>query len=199
MEDLTKNDQTQAPPTPATPDATKAETSTSGIPPSGQFWPQQLDPQSVILAAKFINGLIATAIAAISTGAVGGLTGLGINATNTTDTKLTGSSQLYAAGVTVDAANNKMTIVTAGKYIVTAALSYAAATAAKTYQCEVFKNGSAAIQRSSNPGGTIANPNAVEILDLAVGDVLELYTWQNSGGTLTASSGFLTIALVKTT
>jgi hypothetical protein len=87
-------------------------------------------------------------------------------------------------GVTVDAANDHLKILTAGVYIVFANLSFSG-TASKTYQIEIYKNGLTtgfATDRKLGTGGDVGSCSMLGIMQCAVNDTIELYQYSSDGG-----------------
>lgn len=120
---------------------------------------------------------------------------------NNTNTKLTLNANSFASGVTWNSGSNRFDIVTTGKYIVTAQVRYVAIAGATIYTTQVNVNGASFLTTSIPSNYVTANINIVgfDILSLAAGDYVELYTYQNSGGNQTvanSSETFLAIALV---
>ncbi len=107
-----------------------------------------------------------------------------------TPTKLTLQSNSFNNGVTWDSTNNRLQIITAGQYLITALVTYTNTTDAKGYQTLVYKNGGeimAANMMASAAGGAVS-PVSTDIQTLATNDYLELYTFHNAGVNQTVGS-----------
>ena len=89
-------------------------------------------------------------------------------------------------GITVDATNKKMTILTAGKYLITVKLVYSATVDNKSYQLRIKKNGTTNISiswaTSSVVLGTYYSQIVVsDVFNLAVNDYIEIYAYHIAG------------------
>lgn len=117
------------------------------------------------------------------------------------DVKLLLTTNDFANGVTWTAGSNRLVIVTPGVYMVTAMVTYTNSTSAKTYQVEIFKNGSTLIASEivSAASGAAVGPNVSDIQTFAANDYLELYTFHNTGGnsTISASTTATYLSLAK--
>lgn len=105
------------------------------------------------------------------------------------DTLVALNSLDFAAGITWNATDSEFVVETAGYYLITGIATYASTKSGSEYQTEISINGNAAgsgasakcyFQASINGGA--AGPCVSTILSLNVGDYIQLYTWQNSGG-----------------
>lgn len=89
-------------------------------------------------------------------------------------------------------ASNKFVAGVAGKYFVTAKVLWAALTDAKSYIISIYQNG-ASISTSLLAGAmTVASPTQTsqisDILTLSATDYLEVFVWQNTGGSVNLSA-----------
>ncbi len=98
------------------------------------------------------------------------------------------TSGFTAVGITVDATNKKMTILTAGKYLISVLLLYAATVDLKSYQIRIYKNGTGGTKiyngffTSNVASGTRNLPILVsDIFDLAANDYIEIYAYHTAG------------------
>lgn len=86
---------------------------------------------------------------------------------------------------------SRYTAQTAGLYLVGGSVCFAtSATGARA--CQIFKNGGAIEGAANQAAGNSANGGSsftVTLVQLAVGDYIELAVWQTSGGTLATQSG----------
>lgn len=97
--------------------------------------------------------------------------------------------------------NSRFTCQLAGWYSVSGGVSYLTNTTGSRGAL-IYKNGAALTQAT---GGIVAASNALHVamtgeflIQLAVGDYVELYGWQNSGGALsTAGSGYYPYLYVR--
>lgn len=107
-------------------------------------------------------------------------------------TALTFNSERYDTGAMHSTAVNtgRITIVTAGKYLVGACVQFDATTAT-ALQCRIRLNGTTVITMVTDDGGTGAdqkrlNPSCV--YDFSAGDYIEVVVYQNSGANLNVST-----------
>ena len=105
---------------------------------------------------------------------------------DSSETKLTLASNSFANGVTWDATNSRLTILTAGQYLVTAFIAFGSgggATAGKLFQLRLKKSNSeinlAQVQGALDNNGL--GVSITEIVDCAVGAYFEIFAYQNSG------------------
>lgn len=100
------------------------------------------------------------------------------------------------SGLTVDTANNQITIATAGDYLVTASVSFSG-TASKTFNVQIYKNTSTTnmvLERKLGAGGDVGNSHVNGVLTLAASDDISLYQSSTDGGTaMTISDSQLTV------
>lgn len=122
------------------------------------------------------------------------------------DTLVDLSTNDFANGITWNAAHYKFVVVTAGQYIITGIATYTSSTAGALYQTELSVNGDAItpgafaksyFQAAAN--GLAIGPCVSTIANLSAGDYIQLYTWQNSGGSksLYSGSGLTYLAVAK--
>lgn len=118
-----------------------------------------------------------------------------------TNTKLTLATNDFANGVTWDSGNNRLTILTAGQYLIIGSVAYNNTTADKQYIVEVYKNGSVLIQSDAQSAftGNYLSITTTDIQTLAANDYLELYTYQQSGvsQTIDANTKFTYLSIAK--
>ncbi len=109
---------------------------------------------------------------------------------DSTPTLVNFNTQDFANGITVSTTNKSFTILTAGKYLVSAIISYSATVDAKSYAIMIYKASSAISSAWASSSGTTKQcaPNITDILDLAVGDVITIYAIQYSGGAETITN-----------
>lgn len=123
----------------------------------------------------------------ISSGITGKLTMGGVQSINDSSETLVAfdTSGFTAVGITVDTTNKKMTILTVGKYLITAKLTYSATVDLKSYQLRIKKNGSQIgidwITSSVASGTHYITTIISNVFDLAVDDYIEIYAYQLSG------------------
>jgi len=102
---------------------------------------------------------------------------------DTTDTNVVWETNDYANGVTWDSTNNRFTILTTGKYLVSSSILFSSTTADKMYQILLYKNTTeitrGAIQ--SSVASLFVTPSVSHILDLVIGDYVEIHSYHNSG------------------
>ena len=112
-----------------------------------------------------------------------------------TPTKMACTTQDFLNGITWDAANHRFTALTAGQYVVIGVIGYTSITDGKTYCAEIYKNGSLV------GGGTRVIPGASgvpiyimvsDIVDLAIGGYVELYTEHSNSVDETVYNSVLT-------
>jgi hypothetical protein len=112
----------------------------------------------------------------------------------------------FANGITWDAVNHRFVVVTAGQYLITGIATYTSSTAGALYQTEISINGNAITPGASAKSyfqaaasSLAIGPCVSTIANLSVGDYIELYTWQNSGGSrsLYSGSGLTYLAVAK--
>jgi len=102
---------------------------------------------------------------------------------DTTDTKVVWEVNDYATGITWDSTNNRFTILTAGKYLVSTSVLWKSTTASKMYQILLYKN-TTEISRGasqSSVASLFVSPSITHILDLAIDDYVEIHLYHNSG------------------
>lgn len=115
-------------------------------------------------------------------------------------TKVQLNTNDFKNGVTWDSANHKFVCVTAGVYAVTGSVAYSNATTAKQYEAMIYKNGSQVSQGRvmCAATGAFITPAVTDLLSLAVGDYIELFTQHGDTGNntiaSTSDSTYLTIA-----
>lgn len=150
----------------------------------------------------------AVAILSQSTGFVSGANGTVSNATASvptgTDTLVALASGFFN-GITWDTSTNAFVIITAGQYLVSGVVTYASLISGKLYKTEIFVNGSVVAEtgaQSAVTGSGVATVSTCVtiVLNLNVGDSVQLYTFQNSGSTESVAGGsplgYLSIAQV---
>jgi len=87
-----------------------------------------------------------------------------------------------ANGVTNDTGAYKMTIATAGYYLLVGKISWDTPTAGKSYWTYLYKNGSALNSMITQPAAASAFSGiCVELVYLVTGDYIQLKGYQNSG------------------
>lgn len=96
-------------------------------------------------------------------------------------TQVTGTTVDFASGITTSTAN-EFIIVTAGKYIVSAKTQYGGPTSGGPFEFAVaaYLNGAATANQFAlidSPG--FGTANITDLLSCAIGDVLQLWTFQN--------------------
>jgi hypothetical protein len=116
-------------------------------------------------------------------------------------TKVTIDTLSFGSGITFDSGNNRFTATAAGKYLVSAQVWYNQPVDGGLYRAAIYKNGSIYSGTAKNSGSTHpVSPHICDIVDLAVSDYVELYTFHNSGVSKNISAGadltFLSIAQV---
>ncbi len=115
----------------------------------------------------------------------------GQQAASTVATKINLDTVIFASkGITVDTANNKIVIESAGKYLIIGQLYLQNPIANNSYEADIYKNGSVAIIGKDIPAGALnVTVRAVDVLDLAVGDYIELYVYQQAGSNVNVYGG----------
>ncbi len=103
-----------------------------------------------------------------------------------TPAKVTGfASNGISSGTTPDHANDKITILTAGDYLVAGAVSFSG-TLSKTFFVEIYKNSTGteyAFERKLGTGGDVGAAPVGGLITLAVNDEISLYVSSSDGGT----------------
>lgn len=89
----------------------------------------------------------------------------------------------FANGITWDSTNHQFVIVTAGQYLITGAIIFTNITDGKVYECWIVVNGVVLTQVLNQAGSSVSalSITATDILNLAAGDTVQLYTFQGSG------------------
>jgi cytoskeletal protein CcmA (bactofilin family) len=104
---------------------------------------------------------------------------------DTSNTKIDFDTEEFDVGGIASTSTERFVIAKAGRYLVTASVAYQSASQTASF-VYIYKNGSAV---SSNflAGGDAAfrQPAVTEVLNLAVGDYIEMYVTQTSGGSNT--------------
>lgn len=87
----------------------------------------------------------------------------------------------FSNGITFS--SSTFTIVTAGQYLVTGIATYTSSVTGKEYQTEIWVNGLAVAKSYFQAAGTAGaiGPCVTRIVNLNVGDHVQLYTWQSTG------------------
>ena len=145
----------------------------------------QIAPQFAIALKDFIYKNIS--LSASINGRSSAASGQSVN--DVTDTKINiDTVTVTAVGITFDSTNKRFTALAAGNYIVSGVVIYQTTTDVKLYQAVLFKGlsggSSSAYSKSSliSGGGTYSLSIVIsDIVTLAVGDYIELYTFHNSG------------------
>lgn len=93
-------------------------------------------------------------------------------------------------GMTWDATNKRLVIAKAGRYFISAAVTYTATpTTAGRVECSVYINGTKTVTRTAvaatSPTGTYPGASLTVVRDLAVGDTIALATFQTAGAAST--------------
>jgi hypothetical protein len=102
--------------------------------------------------------------------------------------KVTFTNEVYDVGGGYDAPNSRFIAPSAGKYLFTASLYYSSGAVDQSgYYVMFYKNGVETFSPSTYASGTVAAITASVILDLAVGDYVEIYTY--GGGTSKTLNG----------
>ncbi len=117
-------------------------------------------------------------------------------------TKVQLNTNDFLNGFTWDSTNHRFVCVTAGVYSVSGSVAYSNATTAKQYETMIYKNGSQVSQGRvmCSATGAYITPAVTDVLNLAAGDYIELFTQHNDtvNNTIATSSDstFLAIASV---
>lgn len=114
-------------------------------------------------------------------------------------TKITLSNSI-ASGITFDDANDRYTIVTAGKYLIIGRVTYQTPEADKIHKAMIYLNNGvifSAFSHSSNTSSVSVEVSG--IYTLAVDDYIELFTFHNSSGAISTfnSNGDSSLSLTK--
>lgn len=75
----------------------------------------------------------------------------------------------------------------AGKYLITVLSAFQSSTATSTQRVVIYKNGNQDrffSSRGAGDSGSVESPNPSIVLDLAVNDYIQIYFWQNTGGSV---------------
>lgn len=115
-------------------------------------------------------------------------------------TKVDIASADFANGITYDGTNHKFVIVTAGQYSITGFLYYSNPSQANvSYQTMVYLNGSQAFAGYFVPPVTSISisQSVTKILNLSVGDYIELYGQTNSSSTNIVAGGLSYLSIAK--
>jgi hypothetical protein len=119
---------------------------------------------------------------------------------NATNTVLDWDSEVFDFGGLHDLSTNpsRITIETAGKYLVGAYLQFVA-NATGVRVVSILLNGStiSGDQRVTAGAGVTTNITPVALLDLAVGDYVEVLVFQNSGVSLNVTGNFYAVRVTN--
>lgn len=124
------------------------------------------------------SNLLNTPTTSSSVNASGPGSGTTTVAASFTDTKIPITSADFANGITYDSTNKRFQIVTAGQYYITGFIFWSNPSVANvSYQTIVYLNGSSNFKSTIVPPVTSVSISipATRILNLSVGDYLELY------------------------
>lgn len=104
------------------------------------------------------------------------------------------SADIAGLNLTFDSVNNRFTCLAPGNYVATGSVVYNTVTDNKLYIAKIFKNGSQYSQNYFVPGGTGPTSPALsvvisDLVNLVIGDYVELYTFHNSGLSESLASG----------
>lgn len=147
------------------------------------------------VASTAVNNLVSPAVCRVTRGTTQSIA-------NTTDTFVTWPTKVIDTDGMFTANDDKITIQTAGVYICTASLSYAAnATGARAIfiaksptNASNYSSFFAGNQVGGNLGTIDTYLAASGIISCVAGDTIKLYTYQNCGGALNAGNTTLSSA-----
>lgn len=109
-----------------------------------------------------------------------------------TTTKVTfDTAAITGVGITSDTSNSKFTVLTAGKYVVSAQLWYNQPIDGGLYRIMIYLNGGL-YSGAANTSGALnlpVSPNITDLISLSVGDTIEIYTFHNSSASKSISAG----------
>lgn len=110
---------------------------------------------------------------------------------NATFVKVQLNGETYDPGSNFDAATNfRFTAPTTGYYAVTGTVFYGTATADKRYIASVYKNGAEIFENEAHASHVNGiSVTCTDIVSLTATDYIELYTYQDSGGSLNVGNG----------
>ena len=114
----------------------------------------------------------------------------GTTVANDTATKIAYTTEVYDTDSAYDASNSKFVVPSgkAGRYFFVAALEYNITSATTSARVQVRKNGSIALNKAGY-NSYYDNNLICGVLNLSVGDYIEVYGYQNSGGSTTTQTG----------
>lgn len=156
----------------------------------------QFSPQMLVALKLLILGIIAPSFG---------------RSHGTSDTSIAGgfspekvafNSNDFVVGLTWDSTNNRFVITAAGRYLITGEVAYSNAADGKQYEAMIYKNGSQVTQGRvmCAAAGAYITPSCTDILNLAVGDYIEIFTQHNEAGASTIASAtdstYITIAKI---
>ena len=107
---------------------------------------------------------------------------------NNTTTKLSFPTELFDSDSAFDSSTNyRFTVPSgkAGKYFFYASWQTASGTDFNSMRIHIYKNGSSLDPNSQVPNDEYTSIQIAKLLDLAESDYVEIYAYQNSGGTIT--------------
>lgn len=125
--------------------------------------------------------------------------GNGQSIPNNADTKVAFSTSDFTTGPTVDLTNERITITVAGYYRVSARAQLVAGAAGSGFGFVFYKNGvvlSGGVFGAQTGSGYV-EVSSSKILSLAVGDYVEVYVKQITGGAQTLNSADLQVELIR--
>ena len=109
---------------------------------------------------------------------------------NDTATKIAFTTEVYDTDGAYDASNSKFVVPSgkAGRYFFVAALEYNITSATTSARVQIRKNGSIALNKAGY-NSYYDNNLVCGVLNLAVNDYIEVYGYQNSGGSTATQTG----------
>jgi len=114
----------------------------------------------------------------------------GTTVANDTATKIAFTTEVYDTDSAYDASNSKFVVPSgkAGRYFFVAALEYNITSATTSARVQIRKNGSIALNKMGY-NSYYDNNIVCGVLNLAVDDYIEVYGYQNSGGSKNTQTG----------
>ena len=114
----------------------------------------------------------------------------GTTVANDTATKIAFTTEVYDTDSAYDASNSKFVVPAdgAGRYFFVAALEYNITSATTSARVQIRKNGSIALNKAGY-NSYYDNNLICGVLNLAAADYIEVYGYQNSGGSTVTQTG----------
>ena len=170
----------------------------------GTLFVDKLDPQSgtsleigssgdtitIPSGATITNSGTATGFGEANTPSFRANPASGTTVANDTATKIAFTTEVYDTDSAYDASNSKFVVPAggAGRYFFVAALEYNITSATTSARVQIRKNGSIALNKAGY-NSYYDNNLICGVLNLAAADYIEVYGYQNSGGSTVTQTG----------